>query len=89
MVLNGSAGIAALWVPANMHLLPLPPYTPEFDPVEHLWDELRKKYFHNRVFDSLGAPEDHLVATVRTTEQMHDTIRSIVAWPWGIDALTK
>ena len=30
-----------LVVPPNMHLLPLPPYAPELNPVEHLWDELR------------------------------------------------
>ena len=69
MVLDG-AGLhrsMALRVPANMHLLPLPPYAPELNPVEHLWDELREKHFHNRVFDSLDALEDHLVTALRTT----------------------
>ncbi|SFM43063.1 DDE superfamily endonuclease [Nitrosomonas communis] len=40
----------------------LPPYSPELNPVENLWDELREKSFHNRVFDSLGALENHLEA---------------------------
>lgn len=72
-----------------MRLLPLPPYAPELNPVEHLWDELREKHFHNRVFDSLDALEDHLVAALHATEQGHDAVRSIVAWPWIIDALSK
>lgn len=41
-----------------MKLLPLPPYEPEFNPVEHVWDELREKHFHNKVFDGLDALEN-------------------------------
>ena len=28
----------------------LPPYSPELNPQEHLWDEIREKEFPNRVF---------------------------------------
>lgn len=76
-------------MPANMHLLALPPYAPELNPAEHLWDELREKYSHNRVFGSLDALEDHLLASLRATEQATEKVRSIVAWPWVIDALSK
>ncbi|HEX7369709.1 MAG TPA: IS630 family transposase [Rhodanobacteraceae bacterium] len=91
MVLDGAGWHRsnALRVPANMQLLPLPPYAPELNPVEHLWDELREKHFHNRVFDSLDALEDHLVTALCTTEQRFEVVRSIVAWPWIIDALSK
>jgi len=47
----------ALKAPDNIYLLKLPPYAPELNPIEHVWDELRQKYFHNRVFKSLDAPE--------------------------------
>ena len=30
-------------------------------PIEHVWDELREKLFHNRVFTSLDKLEDQLV----------------------------
>ncbi|WP_156912861.1 transposase [Methylocaldum szegediense] len=39
----------------NLRLLSLPPYAPELDPVEHLWDELREKAFYFLVFDSMDA----------------------------------
>lgn len=89
MVLDGAGWHAghALQVPANMRLLPLPPYAPELNPVEHVWDELREKRFHNLVFDSLDALEDRLEASLRDLEGDPDTIRSIVAWPWIMDAL--
>lgn len=78
-----------LRVPANIHLLPLPPYMPELNLVEYLWDELIEKHFHNRVFNSLDALENYLVASLRSTEEANGKTRSIVAWPWIIDALTK
>ena len=49
-----------LQVPENIRLIFQPPYSPEVNPVEHLWDELREKYFPNRVFASLDAVEEQL-----------------------------
>lgn len=89
MILDGAGSHASskLSPPPNVRLLPLPPYAPELNPIEHIWDELREKSFHNRVFDSLDALEDHLELSLRALEQDHHRIRSIVAWPWIINAL--
>jgi hypothetical protein len=38
----------------NMALLRLPLYSPELNPAEQIWNKLRRDYFANRVFDSLG-----------------------------------
>jgi transposase len=91
MVLDGAGwhNSHSLKLPPNLRLLSLPPYSPEFNPVEHLWDELREKHFHNRVFDSLDALEDHLESASRDTEQSPARTRSVVAWPWIIDSLTN
>ena len=75
--------------PDNIRLLSLPPYAPELNPVEHVWDELREKKFHNHVFDSLDALEDHLETALRDFEQDHSRIRSIVSWSWIISALSN
>ena len=68
-------------IPNNMRLVSLPPYAPELNPMEHLWDDLREKSFHNRVFDSIDALENHLEASLREMEHGRDRVRSIVAWP--------
>ena len=62
MVMDGAGwhSSKALVAPPNMRLLSLPPYAPELNPVEHLWDELREKCFHNKVFNSIDALEDDL-----------------------------
>jgi transposase len=41
-----------LTVPDNISLLHLPPYCPELNPVENIWQYLRQNFLSNRVFDS-------------------------------------
>lgn len=73
--------------PANVQLVFLPPYSPELNPVEHLWDDLREKHFHNRVFDSLDALEDQLVDALLAYENDPARVHSLSAWDWIINAL--
>ena len=89
MVLDGAGWHASgfLKPPPNMKLLSLPAYAPELNPVEHVWDELREKYFHNRVFDSLDALEDQLELALRAFEDNASTVQSVIAWEWIISAL--
>jgi transposase len=91
MVLDGAGWHAshALRTPENIHLLPLPPYAPELNPVEHLRDELREKFFQNLAFDSIDALEDQLESSLKTLESEHQRVRSIVHWPWIVNALTN
>ena len=72
----------SLQVPENIRLIHLPPYSPELNPVEHIWDELREKGFHNRVFSSLEALEEHLLGELCKLENNPDITKAIVAWPW-------
>lgn len=91
MVLDGAGWhtSGALKSPHNMQLLSLPPYAPELNPVEHLWDELREKFFHNKAFNSMDALEDQLEAGLRTLENDLPWVKSIVAWDWIVNALLK
>lgn len=79
----------ALTLANNLRLLKLPPYSPELNPVEHLWDDLREKSFHNRIFDSIDALEIRLESPLWAMELDHPRVRSIVAWPWIINSLTN
>ena len=49
-----------LQLPANLQLLHLAPYSPELNPVELLWREVRAKYFHNLIFNDLDEVEQQL-----------------------------
>lgn len=89
MVMDGAGWhkSKSLEVPSNMRLVILPPYSPELNPVENIWEELREKYFHNRVFSSISALEDHLVESLSAVEADPARVHSIVAWPWIINAI--
>lgn len=49
-----------LKLPDNLLLMHLPPYSPELNPVELLWREIRRKHFHNKIFKSLDDVESTL-----------------------------
>ena len=42
-------------VPANVALVPLPPYSPELDPVGRVWLYLRERFLSHRVLDGYPA----------------------------------
>lgn len=71
-------------LPSNLKLHFLHAHSPEINPQEHIWDELREKWFHNTVFDSLDALEDQLVAGLRALENSPDVVKSIAGWDWKI-----
>ena len=81
MVIDGAGWHKSkvLRLPGNLRLILLPPYSPELNPQEQVWAQLREQYFHNRVFDSLDALEDHLVHALHRVESEHDRWRRLTA----------
>ena len=84
MVVDGASShvAKALRVPENIRLLRLPPYAPELNPQEHVWDELREKEFPNRVFADLGSVITQLAAGLPRLTANPAGLRSLTAWPW-------
>jgi len=76
-----------LKVPENMKLFFLPPYSPQLNPVEHLWKEIREKYFANVVFESIDAVEHRLTDALVFMNQNHDTVKSFSGFDWIITSL--
>jgi len=84
MVVDGASSHVAkdLVVPQNMRLLRLPPYAPELNPQEHVWDELREKEFPNRVYADLKSVREQLEAGLPRLASDRKALRSLTAWPW-------
>ncbi len=91
MVLDGAGWHRAkdLQIPHNMRLIPLPPYSPQLNPVEHLWEDIREKRFPNLVFDSLQAVEDRLVEALATLENDPERVSRIAGFDWIISIPMK
>ena len=43
---------AKLAIPGNITMLPLPPRSPELNPVENVWQFMRENWLSNRIFQS-------------------------------------
>jgi transposase len=63
-----------LRIPTNMELAFLPPYSPELNPQEQIWDELREKYFGNKLFKSIQAVVDAVVQGLQYLESSPLTV---------------
>jgi putative transposase len=70
----------ALEVPKNIEIFPLPPYTPEMNPIEQIWKEIRKRGFKNEIFQTLDKVVDRLSETICSLT--NDTVKSITGRHW-------
>lgn len=84
LFLNGAGAHIAheLSVPESMHIELLPPYSPELNPIEPLWDYVREHYFGNRVFSTLGRVDTCLSAAFRDLDSDPYLVRSIAGFDW-------
>ncbi len=68
-----------LVVPDNITLLPLPPRSPELNPVENVWQFLRDNWLSNRVFRSY----DDIVA------HCCEAWNELIDQPWRIKSIGR
>ena len=77
----------ALNIPDTMTVRTLPSYSPQLNPVENIWDDMREKFFSNIVFESMDAVENKISEACLHYEENTETVRSITAFPWIADNL--
>jgi transposase len=89
MVLDGASSHKSLdlHVPENLRFIRLPGYSPELNPQEHVWDELREKEFPNRVYDSLEGVINQLQEGLPRLAANKKVLRSLTAWPWIVSLI--
>lgn len=75
---------SALTIPDNIMIETLPPYSPELNPVEPIWEEIREKFFDNVVFKTMAAVENKLVEALLHLENNPQVVRSIAGFKWII-----
>jgi len=69
-----------LEIPQNVLIIYLPPATPEMNPIEQVWKELRKRGFKNEIFQTLEKVVDRLCDTINSlTAQI---VKSITLRLW-------
>lgn len=76
-----------LRVPDNITLLPLPPYTPELNPMENVWQYLRANTLCASVWDSYEAIVDACQSAWHFLINDPERIRSIGTREWACVSL--
>lgn len=64
-------------IPENIEFTFIPPYTPEMNPIEQVWAEIRKRGFKNKIFRSLNEVIDKLQEVIQnlSPSQLKSTVR--------------
>lgn len=69
-----------LKIPDNIEFFFIPPATPEMNPIEQIWEELKEKDFDNRFFSTLNKVVDQLCISINNLDNI--TIKSITGRDW-------
>ena len=69
-------------LPSNIILHKLPPYSPELNPTENIWDDMREKWFKNKAFDSMKMVTEQLERAALFYENSAQICKSITAFSW-------
>lgn len=72
----------SLRIPDNIHFIMQPPYSPEVNPTEHIWDEIREKYLHNKIFNSLDETMNKVCDGLNDLQSKPDIIKSMTSFPY-------
>lgn len=64
----------------NIEFVFIPPGTPEMNPIEQIWKELRLRGFRNEIFQSLNQVVIRLAKTMNNLTS--DTVKSITGRDW-------
>ena len=70
-----------LTIPENIRLIAQPAYSPELNPVEHVWEELREKQLSNLALASLDDVIDKVCEGLNQLEADPERLRSLTYFP--------
>lgn len=79
----GWHGAKALCIPNGITLFPLPPYSPQLNPIERLWKYLKETYLNHRLDKTL---EEIIEAGCKAWQCLTSTlIQSLCSTSWLLD----
>jgi hypothetical protein len=70
-----------LLIGENIRLLARPAYSPELIPVEHIWDDIRRDYFPNRIVHSMDEVIDKLSHRLKQLAFQPEKLGSLTYFP--------
>lgn len=68
----------------NITLMPLPPYAPELNPIEQLWQQLKQRYLSNRTFKDYEHIVDECCNAWNDILAENNFIKNLCSREWAI-----
>ena len=78
----GWHGAKKLDIPNNITPVPLPPYSPELNPVERVWLYLRERFLSHRLLDDYDAIVAACCHAWNALAAQPERLRSLTSYPW-------
>ena len=87
MVLDqaGWHGANALIVPDNITLVPLPPYSPELNPVERVWLYLKERFLSHRLHADYDAIAEAASSAWNRLTAEAGRLTTLCSYPWILE----
>jgi len=70
-----------LKIPSNIFFIQQPPYSPETNSVEHIWDEIREKDLHNKYFKDIKNAVDAVCNGLNRLNANPEYLKSLTNFP--------
>jgi transposase len=73
-----------LKIPINISFIFLPPYSPELNPIEQLWQQLKQGWFSNRCFEDYEEIVDIAAEAWNSFTSLPGAIKKLCSRNWAI-----
>lgn len=89
MICDGASNhnTKSLDVPDNIMIVYIPPVSPQLNPSENVWEEIKEKFFQNKIFNSMRDLTDKMEEAIIRYENAPDIIKSITGWDWITESI--
>ena len=76
-------------LPNNVMIHHLPPLCPQLNPAENMWEEIKEKFFYNKLFHSMEDVLNRMSEAILKYEASPQIVKSITSWNWIIDPINS
>lgn len=83
IIMDGAPWHKSLKTPQNITIVILPPYSPELNPSENVWDYIRSNFLSNRVYNTLESIIDACCDAWNAFTSIPGRIKSIGTREWA------
>ena len=71
-------------IPQNISFIYLPPYSPELNPIEQVWQQLKQKWFSNRCYKNYEEIVNATVEAWNAFSSLPGAVKNLTSRNWAV-----